>query len=65
MKKKKKTNFYINYLFKASITRCSQPLSGFSARCQEDEQLLQCILKTNPHANTMYIIDTRPRVSMR
>ncbi|CAF4344730.1 unnamed protein product, partial [Adineta steineri] len=48
----------------ASITRCSQPLSGFSARCQEDEHLLQCILKTNPHSNTMYIIDTRPRVSI-
>ncbi|CAF1000015.1 unnamed protein product [Rotaria sordida] len=47
----------------ASITRCSQPLSGFSARCQEDEQLLQCILKTNPHSNTMYIIDTRPRIN--
>ena len=45
------------------MTRCSQPLSGFSARCQEDEHLLQCILKTNPHSNTMYIIDTRPRVS--
>ncbi|CAF1210148.1 unnamed protein product [Adineta steineri] len=47
----------------ASITRCSQPLSGFSARCQEDEHLLQCILKTNPHSNTMYIIDTRPRIN--
>ncbi|CAM4750036.1 unnamed protein product [Rotaria magnacalcarata] len=47
----------------ASITRCSQPLSGFSARCQEDEQLLQCILKTNPYSNTMYIIDTRPRIN--
>jgi myotubularin-related protein 6/7/8 len=48
----------------ASITRCSQPLSGFSARCQEDELLLQCILKTNQQSNTMYIIDTRPRVNM-
>ncbi|CAF0878280.1 unnamed protein product [Adineta ricciae] len=47
----------------ASITRCSQPLSGFSARCQEDEQLLQCILKANPHSTTMYIIDTRPRIN--
>ncbi|UJR26200.1 hypothetical protein I4U23_007543 [Adineta vaga] len=47
----------------ASITRCSQPLSGFSARCQEDEYLLQCILKTNSHSNTMYIIDTRPRIN--
>ncbi|CAF2134637.1 unnamed protein product [Rotaria magnacalcarata] len=47
----------------ASITRCSQPLSGFSARCLEDEQLLQCILKTNSQSNTMYIIDTRPRIN--
>ncbi|CAF1474994.1 unnamed protein product [Adineta steineri] len=47
----------------ASITRCSQPLSGFSARCLEDEQLLQSILKTNSHSSTMYIIDTRPRIN--
>lgn len=47
----------------ASITRCSQPLSGFSARCQEDEQLLEAILKTNSYTNTMYIVDTRPRIN--
>ncbi|CAF1610320.1 unnamed protein product [Adineta ricciae] len=47
----------------ASITRCSQPLSGFSQRCVEDEQLLQCILKTNSQSSTMYIIDTRPRIN--
>ncbi|UJR22795.1 hypothetical protein I4U23_025827 [Adineta vaga] len=47
----------------ASITRCSQPLSGFKQRCLEDEQLLQCILKTNPQSSTMYIIDTRPRIN--
>lgn len=48
---------------KASICRCSQPLSGFSARCVEDEKLLNCILKTNPNANYMYVVDTRPKVS--
>lgn len=47
---------------KASISRCSQPLSGFSARCLEDEQLLEAIRKTNPEPNFMYVVDTRPKV---
>lgn len=48
---------------KASISRCSQPLSGFSARCMEDEQMLQEIRKTNPNSSILYVVDTRPRVS--
>jgi myotubularin-related protein 6/7/8 len=48
---------------KASICRCSQPLSGFSARCMEDEQMLQEIRKTNPNSSILYVVDTRPRVS--
>lgn len=47
----------------ASICRCSQPLSGFSARCLEDEQMLEAIRKTNTNSNFMYVVDTRPRVS--
>lgn len=49
---------------KASICRCSQPLSGFSARCMEDEQMLQEIRKTNPNSSILYVVDTRPRVSL-
>lgn len=49
---------------KASICRCSQPLSGFSARCMEDEQMLQDITKTNPNSSILYVVDTRPRVSV-
>lgn len=49
---------------KASISRCSQPLAGFSARCVEDEQLLQEVRKTNPNSNILYVVDTRPRVSL-
>lgn len=48
---------------KASICRCSQPLSGFSARCLEDEQMLETIRKTNPNADFMYVVDTRPRIN--
>lgn len=48
---------------KASISRCSQPLSGFSARCMEDEKMLEEIRKTNPNSNILYVVDTRPRVS--
>lgn len=46
----------------ASICRCSQPLSGFSARCLEDEQMLEAIRNTNPNRKFMYVVDTRPRV---
>lgn len=48
---------------KASISRCSQPLSGFSARCMEDEKMLEEIRKTNQNSNILYVVDTRPRVS--
>nr|XP_018898437.1 PREDICTED: myotubularin-related protein 6 isoform X1 [Bemisia tabaci] len=48
---------------KASISRCSQPLSGFSARCLEDEKMLNCILKTNPNFSSMYVADTRPMIN--
>uniref|UniRef100_A0A2H1VF86 SFRICE_020635 n=1 Tax=Spodoptera frugiperda TaxID=7108 RepID=A0A2H1VF86_SPOFR len=47
---------------KAAIARCSQPLSGFSARCMEDEQMLDLIRRANPNCGYMYVVDTRPRV---
>lgn len=50
-------------LLQASICRSSQPLSGFSARCLEDEQMLQAIRKANPGSDFIYVVDTRPKVS--
>lgn len=47
----------------ATLTRCSQPLSGFSARCVEDEHMLQAILRANPRSNYMYVVDTRPKIN--
>lgn len=47
----------------AAICRSSQPLSGFSARCLEDEQMLEAIMKSNPNSQFMYVVDTRPKVS--
>nr|XP_060623130.1 myotubularin-related protein 6 [Anolis sagrei ordinatus] len=47
----------------AAICRCSQPLSGFSARCLEDEHMLQAISKTNPTNHYMYVVDTRPKLN--
>ena len=44
------------------MTRCSQPLAGFSTRCMEDEQMLQAILRANPKSAFMYVVDTRPKV---
>lgn len=46
----------------AALCRSSQPLSGFSARCEEDEQLLDCILRSNPNTSHMIVVDTRPKV---
>ncbi|CAG0880613.1 unnamed protein product [Cyprideis torosa] len=48
---------------KAALCRCSQPLSGFSARCMEDEQMMNCIMRANPNAEFMYVIDTRPKIN--
>ncbi|GIY09708.1 myotubularin-related protein 8 [Caerostris extrusa] len=55
----------LSYLHKnmAALCRCSQPLSGFSARCVEDEQLLNCILKSSPNSDFMYVVDTRPKIN--
>ncbi|XP_053312383.1 myotubularin-related protein 6 [Spea bombifrons] len=47
----------------AAICRCSQPLSGFSARCLEDEHMLQAISKANPSCRSMYVMDTRPKLN--
>lgn len=47
----------------AAICRCSQPLSGFSARCLEDEHLLESISKANPVNHYMYVMDTRPKLN--
>ncbi|XP_045142488.1 myotubularin-related protein 7 isoform X2 [Echinops telfairi] len=56
----------LSYYYKdnhASICRSSQPLSGFSARCLEDEQMLQAIRKANPGSNFIYVVDTRPKLN--
>ncbi|XP_055333410.1 myotubularin-related protein 6-like isoform X2 [Paramacrobiotus metropolitanus] len=56
----------LSYLYpktNAAICRCSQPLSGFSARCEEDEEMLNCILRSTPESKTVFIIDTRPRIN--
>ncbi|KAG5263417.1 hypothetical protein AALO_G00264620 [Alosa alosa] len=47
----------------AALCRSSQPLSGFSARCLEDEQMLEAIMKSNPGSQFMYVVDTRPKLN--
>ncbi|XP_074841707.1 phosphatidylinositol-3,5-bisphosphate 3-phosphatase MTMR6 isoform X2 [Carettochelys insculpta] len=47
----------------AAICRCSQPLSGFSARCVEDENMLHAISIANPAHRYMYVMDTRPKLN--
>ncbi|XP_074864336.1 phosphatidylinositol-3,5-bisphosphate 3-phosphatase MTMR8 isoform X2 [Carettochelys insculpta] len=56
----------LSYLYQennAAICRCSQPLSGLSARCLEDEQMLQAIRQANPGSPFMYVVDTRPKLN--
>ncbi|XP_029004011.1 myotubularin-related protein 6 [Betta splendens] len=48
---------------KAAVCRCSQPLSGFSARCLEDESMLQAISKANHNCRFIYVMDTRPKLN--
>ncbi|MCI4391626.1 hypothetical protein PGIGA_G00136740 [Pangasianodon gigas] len=48
---------------KAAVCRCSQPLSGFSARCLEDEHMLQSISKANHNNRFVYVMDTRPKLN--
>ena len=50
-------------MLQAAICRCSQPLSGFSARCVEDESLLQAIRKANTSSKYMFVVDMRPKAS--
>ncbi|KAI6176917.1 Myotubularin-related and Zinc finger domain containing protein [Aphelenchoides bicaudatus] len=47
----------------AVICRCAQPLSGFSARCVEDETLMDHIRCANPNLGTVFVIDTRPKIN--
>ncbi|XP_066515852.1 myotubularin-related protein 7b isoform X2 [Hoplias malabaricus] len=47
----------------AAVCRSSQPLSGFSARSLEDEQMLQAVMKSNPASEYMYVVDTRPKLN--
>lgn len=54
---------YLHQENNAAMCRCSQPLAGFSARCVEDEEMLQAILKSNPKSDVMYIVDTRPKIN--
>uniref|UniRef100_A0A8C4WZG5 Myotubularin related protein 8 n=1 Tax=Eptatretus burgeri TaxID=7764 RepID=A0A8C4WZG5_EPTBU len=49
----------------AAICRSSQPLAGFSARCLEDEGLLEAIRQANPGTgqNALCVVDTRPKLN--
>ncbi|XP_077154433.1 phosphatidylinositol-3,5-bisphosphate 3-phosphatase MTMR6 [Ranitomeya variabilis] len=54
---------YYHQETQVAICRCSQPLSGFSARCLEDEHMLQSVSKATPEWRSMYVMDTRPKLN--
>lgn len=48
----------------ATISRCSQPLSGLNSRSTDDEMYVKIILNSNEKKHDfMYIVDTRPRIN--
>jgi myotubularin-related protein 6/7/8 len=49
--------------FNEKLFRCAQPLAGFSARCIEDEALMELIMNANQTSSPLYLVDTRPRVN--
>uniref|UniRef100_A0A7E4W118 phosphatidylinositol-3,5-bisphosphate 3-phosphatase n=1 Tax=Panagrellus redivivus TaxID=6233 RepID=A0A7E4W118_PANRE len=54
---------YYNRSNKAALVRCAQPLTGFSARCEEDEILMNLIYEANGSGKPLFLVDTRPRVN--
>lgn len=48
---------------KAAICRSSQPLSGFNTRSVDDEEMVNSILRSTPHTQHLYIVDTRPKIN--
>ncbi|XP_037327403.1 myotubularin-related protein 7b isoform X2 [Pungitius pungitius] len=52
-----------NSEYRAAVCRCSQPLSGFSGRSQDDEMMLQVMMKANPGSDYIYVVDTRPKLN--
>ncbi|KJH44689.1 hypothetical protein DICVIV_09296 [Dictyocaulus viviparus] len=53
---------YFHKVNGAVICRCAQPLTGFSARCVEDEKLMELIGQANKNCDTLFLVDTRPIV---
>ncbi|CAI2348872.1 unnamed protein product [Caenorhabditis sp. 36 PRJEB53466] len=54
---------YFHRQTEAALCRCAQPLTGFSARCVEDEKLMELVGKANPNSDNLFLVDTRPRVN--
>ncbi|EFP01187.1 CRE-MTM-6 protein [Caenorhabditis remanei] len=54
---------YYHRQTEAALCRCAQPLTGFSARCVEDEKLMELVGKANPNSENLFLVDTRPRVN--
>lgn len=48
----------------ATITRCSQPLTGMAGkRSREDEKMISLIMDANAQSHRIYIYDARPKVN--
>jgi len=46
-----------------TISRASQPLTGFNKKNSDDTDYLQAIADTNPNNSRLFILDARPKVN--
>ncbi|EFA84568.1 Myotubularin-related protein 2 [Heterostelium album PN500] len=57
---------WIHKTHKSTITRCSQPRVGiFKSKCNEDEEYLNIITRSNTNSPVLYVMDSRPMANAK
>ena len=54
---------YFNEVSGTALCRSSQPLRFISKRSLQDEELIRCIINSNPGCSYMYVVDLRPTIN--
>lgn len=54
---------YFCELYGTALCRSSQPLRFISKRSLQDEELIRCIINSNPSCSFMYVVDLRPTIN--
>ncbi|GAM26603.1 hypothetical protein SAMD00019534_097780 [Acytostelium subglobosum LB1] len=57
---------WIHKIHQSTISRCSQPRVGiFKSKCNEDEEYLKVITKSNTNSKILYVMDSRPMANAK